>query len=147
MILFGGRGASSGKSSLKTGNNDGKELKYYNKTSLFKGKTLVEAERMIRNRKNEYAIIYDKNGNVLGAYTSYNHGAVSFPPEVARNANILTHNHPSDSTRGIGGPFSEADLMNHFSLNLMKLINVGFTLFSFNCFKVVSLILYSLSSF
>ena len=109
---MGGRGSSSsGKSSVSTGGG-GSGGTFYDKTSTFAGMSLHDFENAIRGKSNEYVGVFDSSGNLLIAGTSYQKGSVAVPnldPRFA-NASIVTHNHPSDGGRGIGGTFSEADI-------------------------------------
>lgn len=121
MSLFGGRGASSsyGKEGFTT-NGDGKSKKFYDKTDKYKGMSYLEYEEIIRNRKTEWIGLYDDNGKIIIAGTSYDKHSVSIPtthPDFKKATNI-THNHPSDGkTRYLGGPLSEADVMNGIYFN------------------------------
>lgn len=123
LIMRGGRGASSGKSSTTTGNS-GRPLSFYDKTSIYKGMPLEEFQNKIRNRKNEWIGIADSNGRIILAGTSYNNGGVAIPVNNAefKNGSSLTHNHPGGQgqLRGMGGTLSPADVTNHVKLDNIK---------------------------
>ena len=64
--------------------------------------------------------MYDENGKIVIAGTSYNKGAVALPtthPDFNKITR-LTHNHPADERRVLGGSFSSADVVNNTTLNL-----------------------------
>ncbi len=110
---MGGRGASSGAKGKISGTNaSGQPRVFYDKTSQFQGMSIHEFENAVRGRKQEYIGGFDKNGKLVVAGTSNNKGAVAVPtghPDF-KNITTLTHNHPSDANRPVGGTFSEADV-------------------------------------
>lgn len=119
---MGGRGAASGfGSGASTGSGPrGAGGTFYDRTDKFKGMKLHEFENAIRDRKTEYIGLFDANGDLIVAGTSGRNGSVAIPtghPEFSK-AVTLTHNHPSDGGRGIGGTFSEADVANHAFLQM-----------------------------
>lgn len=117
---MGGRGASSGFGSGVTTGTRGSGGQFYDRTGQYSGMTLHEFENAIRDKSTEYIGLFDAKGQLIVAGTSGQTGAVAVPTEHPRfgEAVILTHNHPSDGTRGIGGTFSEADVKNHAWLAL-----------------------------
>ena len=121
--MFGGRGSSSsyGKEGINTGGT-GKPMRFYDKTKIYKGMSVEEFERRTRNRKNEYVGLYDDNGKIIIAGTSYNKGAVAIPTTHPsfKKVNSLTHNHPYHGERQLGGSFSGADVYNHIMLNMKR---------------------------
>lgn len=118
---MGGRGSASGfGSSASTGAGPGTGGVFYDYTAKFAGMSLHEFENAIRDRKDEYIGLFDANGELIVAGTSGKHGSVAIPtghPDFGK-AVTLTHNHPIDSDRGIGGTFSEADVINHAWLQM-----------------------------
>lgn len=118
---FGGRGADSGYGgSHGTGKDGTGSGKFYDMTKKFSGMSIHEFENAIRANNEEYIGIFDKNGNLIVAGTSHNKGSVSIPERAPgfSKAHTLTHNHPSNDNRIIGGSFSEADVQNHLRLGL-----------------------------
>ena len=117
--LFGGRGANTdyGKEGKNTGGTE-KPMPFYDKSDIYRGMSLDEFERRTRNRKNEYVGLYDDSGKIVIAGTSYNHGAVAIPTKHPdfKKVNSLTHNHPWQGGRQLGGSFSGADVFNHTSM-------------------------------
>ena len=109
---MGGRGAKStyGKKGITTGDS-GRPLTFYDKTDLFKGMTVQEFENAVRDRKVEYIGLYNDDGKIMIAGTSYNKGGVAIPTEHPdfNKINSFTHNHPYQGGREIGGSFSGAD--------------------------------------
>lgn len=122
MALYGGRGANSGYGSqgINTSGNN-RPQRFYDKSDRYRGMTYLEFENRIRGRKNEWIGLYDENGKIVIAGTSYSNGSVAIPtthPDFNKISN-LTHNHPSDGkTRHFGGPLSEADVLNGLALGL-----------------------------
>nr|DAP15363.1 MAG TPA: hypothetical protein [Caudoviricetes sp.] len=121
LILNGGRGSDSGyaKKGINTGGNN-KPMPFYDKTDKYRGMHYLDFEEKIRGKNVEYVGLYDENGKIVVAGTSYNSGAVGIPTSHPNfnKATRLTHNHPTDSTRVLGGSFSGADVYNHVTLNL-----------------------------
>lgn len=121
LVLNGGRGSDSGygKEGINTKGNN-KPMPFYDKTDKYRGMHYLEFEEKIRGKNVEYIGLYDENGKIVVAGTSYNSGAVGIPtshPDFNK-ATRLTHNHPADSTRVLGGSFSSADVVNNSLLNL-----------------------------
>lgn len=119
LQLFGGRGANSGYAGGRsTGGGSRGVSRFYDKTKEFKGMSIHEFENAIRDKKTEYIGIFDKDGNLIVAGTSNNKGSVAIPSNAPgfKNGYTLTHNHPYDGGRIIGGSFSEADVQNHLAL-------------------------------
>lgn len=119
---MGGRGSASGfGSGASTGAGPaGAGGVFYDRTSKFAGMSLHEFENAIRDRKTEYIGLFDAEGNLIVAGTSGRKGSVAIPtghPGFSK-AVTLTHNHPSTDGRGIGGTFSEADVINHAWLQM-----------------------------
>lgn len=111
---MGGRGASSGAGNRKYSgaNASGQARVFYDRTQQFAGMSMHEFENAIRDFSQEYIGGFDNSGKLIVAGTSKNGGSVVVPtghPEFSRIA-TLTHNHPSDSTRPLGGTLSEADV-------------------------------------
>jgi hypothetical protein len=115
---MGGRGQALGIFEVFGGN--GEELKFYDKTKQFSGLSLHEFEDKIRDKDVEYMGVFDKDGNLMIAGTSYNEGNVSFPMDVVdwSKAETFTHNHPNGGDRGIGGSFSGKDVSNAAKYNI-----------------------------
>lgn len=113
---MGGRGGASGfDTGTSTGADRKSGAKFYDRTAQFEGMTLHEFENAIRDKKTEYIGLFDKEGKLIVAGTSGQKGSVAVPtghPEFSKTV-TLTHNHPSAHGRGIGGTFSEADVINH----------------------------------
>lgn len=112
--LFGGRGSLSYKSTNTLNGKEGKPSPFYDKTNIYKGLTKQEFENKIRKYKNEFIGVYDENGKITIAGTSYKRGTTAVPNEI-QNAYGFTHNHPSGEKEGrrvrtIGGTFSGSDL-------------------------------------
>lgn len=111
---MGGRGASSGAGGRKySGTNaQGQARVFYDRTNQFAGMSMHEFENAIRSRDHEFIGGFDSSGKLVVAGTSASKGSVIVPtghPEFSR-ITTLTHNHPSDSTRPLGGTLSEADV-------------------------------------
>lgn len=107
---MGGRGASY-KGSVST--EGGKGGTFY-ESKQYSGMSLHDFENAIRNKDKEYIGLVDKDGNIIVAGTSGKSGSVVIPtthPEF-NNAVGMTHNHPSNPNRPIGGSFSQADVEN-----------------------------------
>lgn len=127
--FFGGRGAWSGIGTSSS--NSGRAMKYKDVTKQFQGMNLHQFENTIRDRKTEYAGIFDKNGILKIAVTSGNSHAVGILVVEAMGEATLTHNHPyqprDERNRMIGATFSEADVMNHINLKLgqMRAVSHG----------------------
>lgn len=119
--LFGGRGANSGMGQgINTGGINSRVTAFYDKTSKFQGMNIHEFENAVRDKSVEYIALYDKDGRIIVAGTSYNNGAVAVPtghPKF-KEAITLTHNHPYQGGRIVGGSFSGADVQNHLRLGL-----------------------------
>lgn len=118
--LFGGRGANSGYSGGRSTSGNRGASKFYDKTSKYQGMTMHEFENAIRDKKYENIGIFDKDGKLIIAGTSYNKGSVAIPsnhPDFNK-MHDLTHNHPYQDGRVIGGSFSEADIQNHLRFNI-----------------------------
>ena len=77
--------------------------------------TIHQFENAVRDKSVEYIGLYDKDGKIIVAGTSNNIGAVAIPTGHPRfkDAVTLTHNHPYQGGRIIGGSFSGADVQNH----------------------------------
>lgn len=77
-----------------------------------KFKTLYQAEEMIRKRKREVLVVFDKEGNPVKAYQG-DATSVAFPVSEAETwkGYTITHNHPK-GTEGFGGTFSFEDMRN-----------------------------------
>lgn len=108
---MGGRGSFSGLTRtiddvLGSGN------KHANVVELDVSKfgNLYETEDMIRNKRKEVLVVFDKNGTALKAYKG-DSGAVAFPKAEAEKWEGLTvtHNHPK-GMQGFGGTFSVEDM-------------------------------------
>lgn len=129
---MGGRGSTSGagKGKISGTNAFGQPRVFYDKTSNFQGMSMHEFENAVRGRKQEYIGGFDENGKLVVAGTSNNKGAVVVPtghPEF-KNIKTLTHNHPSDTNRPVGGTLSEADvkiLGKYHNLNSMRAVASG----------------------
>lgn len=111
---FGGRGAYSYKSKNTVTGKKEKPLPFYDKTNIYKGMTKQEFEEKSSKFKNEFVGIFDENGIITNAGTSYRRGETAVPKEIM-NAYGFTHNHPAGEkengrVRTIGGTFSGADL-------------------------------------
>lgn len=121
LILNGGRGVDSGysKAGINTKGNK-KPMPFYDKTAKYKGMHYLEFEEKIKGKNIEYVGLYDENGRIVIAGTSHNSGGVGIPtthPDFYK-VTRLTHNHPADKNRVLGGSFSSADVINNSSLNL-----------------------------
>lgn len=118
---MGGRGANSGYGTgTNTGGSGSRVRRFIDETDKFKRMSLHEFENAIRDRAVEYIGLFDKDGNLIVAGTSRNKGAVAIPtghPNF-KDAVTLTHNHPYQGGRIIGGSFSGADISNHLNLGL-----------------------------
>lgn len=119
--LFGGRGANSGfGQGINTGGDNSRVSAFYDKTDKYVGMSIHQFENAVRDKSVEYVGLFDKNGNLIIAGTSNNKGAVAIPtghPNF-KDAITLTHNHPYQGGRIIGGSFSAADVQNHLRLGL-----------------------------
>lgn len=117
--LFGGRGADSGYGNEGyNSDGDGRPIAFYDKTDKYKGMDINEFKKTIKDRKVEWIGLYDEKGKIIIAGTSNNKGKVAIPtshPSFSKVKN-MTHNHPSDGARPIGGTFSGADVKNHVLL-------------------------------
>lgn len=116
---MGGRGAASGVTTNTTAGN-GRPMKSYDVTHKYAGMNLHQFENAIRNEKYEIAGAFDKNGTLLSASTSYNQGSTALPLVDYKDVDTLTHNHPANGNRYIGGTFSEADITNSTSLKIRE---------------------------
>ena len=109
---MGGRGSSgAGKRTTGTGVNGGSKA-FYDLTANYAGMSLHQFENAIRDKKSEYLGGFDANGNLVVAGTSYLKGSVALPtghPDFNK-ITTLTHNHPSNTDRPLGGTFSQADV-------------------------------------
>lgn len=129
---MGGRGASSsGKHRKISGTTaSGKPGRFFDMTRNFTGMSLHEFENAIRGKSSEYLGGFDKDGNLIVAGTSGEKGSVVIPtghPEFSKITTI-THNHPSDANRPLGGTFSEADVQilgRYSQLNSMRAVANG----------------------
>lgn len=129
---MGGRGASgAGKHRKISGTTaSGKPGRFNDMTSNFAGMSLHEFENAVRGKSTEYLGGFDKDGNLIIAGTSGKKGAVIVPtghPDFSKITTI-THNHPSDANRPLGGTFSEADvkiLGRYSQLNSMRAVASG----------------------
>lgn len=119
--LFGGRGANSGYGQgINTGGDRARVSAFYDKTSKYKGMSIHQFENSVRDKGVEYIALYDKDGKLIVAGTSNNKGAVAVPTGHPRfkDAVTLTHNHPYQGGRIIGGSFSDADVQIHLRFGL-----------------------------
>lgn len=112
---FGGRGTSSsyGKEGYNTGGNN-KPMRFYDKTDIYKGMTVPEFEKRVGKFKSEYIGLYNDDGKIIIAGTSFNDGSVAIPtthPNFSK-VNQMTHTHPSGGLRTLGGSLSGADVQN-----------------------------------
>lgn len=133
---MGGRGAASGaKGGAKNGkisgtNASGKSRIFYDRTEHFKGMNMHEFENAVRGRATEFLGGFDKDGKLVVAGTSNSKGSVVIPtghPEF-NSITTITHNHPSNSARPVGGTLSEADvkvLGTYKNLNSMRAVASG----------------------
>ena len=134
---MGGRGSSSGAKGSGSGekkysgaNAQGQARVFYDRTQEFAGMSMHEFENAIRSRPHEYIGEFDANGKLIVAGTSRSNGSVVVPtghPEFGK-ITTLTHNHPSDSNRPLGGTLSEADvkiLGRYSNLNSMRAVANG----------------------
>jgi hypothetical protein len=119
ICLYGGRGASSSYGGDKTTGDDGRPVKFYDKTDKYKGMSVHEFENAVRDKTVEYIGLFDDKGNLVVAGTSFNPHKVAIPSSHPnfKEAQTLTHNHPykpvDDPNRTIGASFSDADVRNH----------------------------------
>lgn len=113
---MGGRGAWSGMGASTGGGGGGR--RYKDVTKQFHGMNVHDFENAIRDRKTEYAGIFDANGNLVIAVTSGSKSSVGIPTQEATGAALLTHNHPYQGSRVIGGTLSEADVINHINFGI-----------------------------
>ena len=119
ICLYGGRGASSSYGGDKTTGNDGRPVKFYDRTDKYRGMSVHEFENAVRDKTVEYIGLFDKDGNLVVAGTSFNPHKVAIPASHPsfKEAQTLTHNHPykpaDDPNRTIGASFSDADVRNH----------------------------------
>ena len=124
ICLCGGRGASSSYGGDKNTSGDGRPVKFYDKTQKYQGMSMHEFENAVRDKTVEYIGVFDEDGNLVVAGTSYNPHKVAIPTNHPRwnEVHDLTHNHPyrpaDDPDRTIGASFSEADVKNHVLLGL-----------------------------
>lgn len=129
---MGGRGASgAGKHRKISGTTaSGQPGRFNDMTNDFAGMSLHEFENAIRGKSTEYLGGFDKDGKLIVAGTSGEKGAVVVPtghPDFAK-VTTLTHNHPSDANRPLGGTFSEADIQvlgKYSQLNSMRAVANG----------------------
>lgn len=133
---MGGRGSSSGAKGGSGGgkfsgtNAQGQARVFYDKTQEFAGMSMHEFENAIRSRPHEYIGGFDVDGKLIVAGTSRSNGSVIVPtghPDFGK-ITTLTHNHPSDSRRPLGGTLSEADvkiLGRYGNLNSMRAVASG----------------------
>lgn len=113
---MGGRGQATEGLNPATGMNG----TFYDLTDVYGGMKLRDFEKTIKDKKQEYIGLADKNGNIIIAGTSGLEGEVVVPtshPEF-KNVKGITHNHPNEGNRMIGGTFSGADVINTVALNL-----------------------------
>ena len=96
----------------------GRPMKFYDKTNQYKGMTIQEFEKATRNRKSEYIGIADDTGRIIIAGTSFNKGSVAIPTThpLFKDNLTMTHNHPAENGRYLGGSFSSADVVNGIAL-------------------------------
>lgn len=109
---MGGRGSNIGGTVFDGGG--GRSAAFYDHTDKFRGMSLHDYENVIRNRKQEWIGVADEEGNIVVAGTSGRKGSVAVPtnhPDFNKGY-TLTHNHPHDGGRGVGGTLSEADVYN-----------------------------------
>ena len=119
--LFGGRGASSsyGEEGYDTSSDKKRKMRFYDKTNIYKGMSVTQFEERVGKYRSEYIGLYDDNGKIMIAGTSYDKGAVSIPtthPDF-KKINSMTHTHPIEGTRQLGGSLSGADVQNTAILN------------------------------
>lgn len=110
-VMMGGRGAASGiGKSSKTGG----PMKVYDETQRYKGYSIHQWENATRDKKVEHVALFNKDGNLIFAGTSHNKNSVAIPTGMINMSDVdtLTHNHPYNANRPIGGTFSEADVIN-----------------------------------
>ena len=125
-----GGGSGSGSKKFSGANAQGQARVFYDKTQEFAGMSMHEFENAIRSRSHEYIGGFDADGKLIVAGTSRNNGSVVVPtghPEFGK-ITTLTHNHPSDSKRPLGGTLSEADvkiLGRYGNLNSMRAVASG----------------------
>ncbi len=119
LQLFGGRGADSGLAG-GVSTSGRKVSRFYDLTDKYKGYSVHEFENAIRDKPTEHIGVFDKDGKLLVAGTSGNKGSVAVPTshEEFKNAYTITHNHPYQGGRVIGGSLSGADVQNHLSFGL-----------------------------
>ncbi len=113
---FGGRGANSGfGEGTSTGGEDHHVSAFYDKTKKYQGMSIHQFENAVRDKPVEYIALYDKGGKLIVAGTSNNKGAVAIPTGHPNFKDVvtLTHNHPYQGGRIIGGSFSGVDIQNH----------------------------------
>lgn len=124
ICMHGGRGASSSYGGDKTTGGGGRNLKFYDKTQKYQGMSLHEFENAVRDKPVEYIGLFDDQGQLIVAGTSFNSGAVAIPTNHPRfrETQNLTHNHPyrpaDNPDRTIGASFSKADVTNHLALGI-----------------------------
>ncbi len=119
--LFGGRGANSsyGQEGYNTGGSN-KGMAFYDKTNIYKGMTVQQFEERVGKFKSEYIGLYGDDNRIIIAGTSYNQGSVAIPtthPDFNKT-HSMTHTHPANGTRQLGGSLSGADVQNTALLNL-----------------------------
>lgn len=121
VCLCGGRGADSGygKSGFNTGGT-GRATFFKDFSDKYKGMHYLDYEKEIAGKKSEYIGLYGEDGKIIIAGTSYNPSSVAIPTDHPdfKKVTRLTHNHPADSHRVLGGSFSRADVINNSALNL-----------------------------
>ena len=129
---MGGRGAASGAKGgkIKGTNAAGKSRVFYDKTEHFRGMSMHDFENAVRGRATEYLGGFDKNGTLVVAGTSNSKGSVVVPTGHPgfNSITTITHNHPSNSSRPVGGTLSEADvkvLGTYKNLNSMRAVANG----------------------
>lgn len=115
LQYFGGRGASSGISSIhdwlanEGGTTHG--TAHPIDISKFKGWTLEQIEDRLRNLTHEELFVFDGNNQVIEAYKG-DRCSVAFPSALLNQEGItVTHGHPK-GTDDFGGTFSWADINN-----------------------------------
>lgn len=118
---FGGRGANSGYGQgISTGGDSSRVSAFYDKTKKYQGMTIHQFENAVRDKSVEYVALFDRDGKMIVAGTSNNKGSVAIPTGHPKfqEAVTLTHNHPYQGGRIIGGSFSGADIQTHLRLGL-----------------------------
>ncbi len=110
---MGGRGSFSGLGKTideVLGMNEGKGK--VEEIDSGKFGNLTETENIIRRKRREVLVVFDKDGRAIKAYQG-DSTSVSFPVSEAQKWQGLTvtHNHPK-GWEGFGGTFSYADMRN-----------------------------------